>query len=308
MNDKQELLLAVEKMNMEYIKLQNSKEFLLGKRVQTILELIKKGKIITLLKKIYELKKINKLLEYQNKENDEEDKLKDSYKISNDINKKVVVYTCVTGNYDVIQEPYIQEENVDYVLFTDNSKIKSNIWNIRDIPEDIKKFENTVIINRYIKMHPKELFPTYDYAYYIDGNVKIFSEITSLIDKISKNSGLAFHKHKARNCAYDEIEACILMKKGNKEQLIDTRKKFEKEQFPKCYGLLECNFFIVDINNECSSKILNMWWEEFYNSKCYRDQIYLPYVLWKNKIEFSNIGIIGENIYRNSKLRIVKHK
>ena len=156
-------------------------------------------------------------------------------------------------------------------------------------------------------MHPKELFPGYDYSFYIDGNVKIISTITDLIKQINVKTGLALHRHKARNCAYDEIEACILVGKGKKDQLEKTKEDFMLQKFPRNYGLCECNMIISDLNNMNATLILDKWWDLFINSECYRDQIYFPYVLWKNSFQIEDIGNLGNNIYRNGKIRIINH-
>ena len=85
-------------------------------------------------------------------------------------NKKIVIYTCISGNYDDICVPKIKENNVDYIMFTNNEKIKknNNIWTIENIPENVAKLNDNVLINRYIKMHPHKLFKDYDISIYID--------------------------------------------------------------------------------------------------------------------------------------------
>lgn len=307
MNDKKQLINAIEKMNIDYIKLQNSSEYNRGKHLNKIIYYLRHFRIDRLVADMFEYFKVKKLLKFQNISNTTEE-YKKYYEISGDSTKKIVVYSCVTGNYDCIQEPFLVEKNVKYILYTDNKNILSDIWEIRDIPEKIKNINNNVLINRYIKMHPKELFDEFDYSIYIDGNVKLMSEISSLTDKIKNQSGLAFHKHKARQCAYDEISTCIKIGKGNKKELLCMKEKMLHNDFPRNYGLLECGVIVADLNNSNSLLILNNWWNDFCDFKCYRDQILLPYSLWKNDYKIDQIGIIGNNIYRNSKLRIIKHK
>ncbi|MGE6539335.1 hypothetical protein [Bacillus luti] len=41
---------------------------------------------------------------------------------------KVIVYTALFGNYDSVKEPLFIDENIDYILFTDNRSIQSNNW------------------------------------------------------------------------------------------------------------------------------------------------------------------------------------
>ena len=39
--------------------------------------------------------------------------------------KRIVVYTAITGNYDELKEPIFIDQNIDYVCFTNNKNIKS---------------------------------------------------------------------------------------------------------------------------------------------------------------------------------------
>jgi len=53
-------------------------------------------------------------------------------------------------------------------------------------------------------------------------------------------------------------------------------------------------------------KLMEEWWKEFLTySK--RDQISMPYVLYKNRISISEVGTLGNNVYENPSFRIVTH-
>ena len=84
--------------------------------------------------------------------------------------------------------------------------------------------------------------------------------------------------------------------------------KYREEGFPKAFGLYECNVIVCDLNNKNSETITTSWWDNFLNSESYRDQITLPYVVWKNGFEFDDIGSLGDNVYKNSKIRMEEHK
>ena len=157
-------------------------------------------------------------------------------------------------------------------------------------------------------MHPKELFPEYDYAIYIDGNIKIVSTISQLISKINDVTGIAIHKHCKQNCIFQEVKVCRAYNKGNYKSMKKQMKRYKKEKFPKNFGMFECNMLISDLKNRKSEEIFNDWWEEYLSSESLRDQLALPYVLWKNNLQFCDIGIIGNNINENYLLKINTHK
>lgn len=227
-------------------------------------------------------------------------------------NKKIVVYTCIVGKYDFLKEPLLEFDNVEYICFTDNKDniiCKSNSkWKIKNIPQDILSKYNKTLSNRYIKMHANELFKGVDYAIYVDGNVKINSFLGTFLIATSVKSGVAIFEHSQRSCAYDEADVCIVRKKGNKTAIEQQMKRYKEEGFPKGYGLYECTIIATDLSNPNSNKIMEEWWNEFLKSESFRDQLSLPYIMWKNKLEYTDIGLLGANIFEDNKITVYAHK
>ena len=92
--------------------------------------------------------------------------------------KRIVIYTCMTGNYDNICSPLASFDNVDYVAFVDeNSKFDG--WNTITIPSNIRaKYSNSIDLNRYYKMNPYEVFAEkYEYSIYVDSNFLIVGDL-----------------------------------------------------------------------------------------------------------------------------------
>ena len=232
------------------------------------------------------------------------------YEIYNDNTKKIAIYTCITGNYDNIYEPIIKEKKCDYILFTNNSNLKSDKYKVMDIPEYIlENNKDNILINRYIKMHPFELFKDkYDYTIYLDGNIRVISNVSSFVNCVSSKYGIAMHKHSIRNCIFKEEEVLKLLHKGNKEKIREQLNNYKSEGFPTEYGMLEANVIVTDIKNQKSKDIINDWWNEFIKSGSFRDQLSLPYVLWKNNIKVEEIATLGNNVYDNPKIEVESHK
>lgn len=307
-NEKEKLINALETLNSEYLELKKSKEYLLGKRILDNINTFKnyrvKGLILRLKKKI----NAKKYIKFCEKYNVNYDSKELEYNIDSKFTPKVAVYTCIVGNYDIIKDPIYKNENFDYYIFTDQDTVESKIWNKIDIPKEILGMSNNTLINRYIKFHPKHFFSEYDYAIYIDGNIRIVSDISSIVSKANVLSGIAMHKHYKRNCIFMEGEACILLGKGSKNELYNQLKSYSLKGFPKEFGLFEANMIISDIKNINSEKIMNDWWNEFIAQKSFRDQIVFPYIIWKNNMSIKDVGILGNNIYENIKLQVENHK
>ena len=293
----------VEFLNKDYLELVESKEYQLGRRMFTAFNLIKKGKIIALTKRTINFIRTRK---YSNHPTNSIDFSKNI----NLTNKKIAVYTCMAGDYDYIRKPKFISNNCDYYLITDVDT-KYNVYTKKKISKALKEKynHNPILINRYYKMHPFDLFKDYDYAIYVDSNVEIISDISKLIKDINEDYGLSFHACSNMNCIYDEIKSYSILKKGNYKQMKIQAKRYKYEKFPKKYGMLDCNVIVFDLHNLNAMKIAYDWWDEYLKSESLRDKLSIPYVLWKNKVPVIELTGLGSNIYKNPIVRVnKKHK
>lgn len=298
-----EYVRAIEKLSEEYIQIYNNpllqkarfrkgiKNNLSSCKFKPVLKSIK----IRIKEKIKPWKKIIDL---------------SSQKVCDRYGKKVV-YTCIIGSYDKLWDIKIPTKNVDYIVFTDQAEItkESNYWKRSFIPKYImqKCDYNPILINRYIKMHPQELFPNYDYSLYVDGSIEIISEVDECFSYINDQSGLALHTHRRRNDVYEEAKCCLALKRGNSQAIKKQIKKYKAEKLPKLSGLFEAGVIACDLKNSTAKIILDKWYQEFKKSNINRDQLILPYILWKNNISIVDIGTYETNIFDNPKFRVHSH-
>ena len=124
--------------------------------------------------------------------------------------------------------------------------------------------------------------------------------------KLLGKEGMGFHYHNQRQCAYDELEAIKLAYKVRKEDADKYRDFLLKKEFPKNYGLLECNVIVREHNNPTCKKVMEAWWEQFLK-QIKRDQVSLPFVLFSNGISIDSVAVLGEDVYSNYSFRIAKH-
>lgn len=225
--------------------------------------------------------------------------------------KRIIIYTCILGGYDTLKEPLLEFDNVTYICYTDDVvKIKKagyTKWIIRQIPDDISEKYNGTLINRYLKMHPKELFPDDDYAIYVDGNIGIQSFLGVYLVKTDVSTGIAIFSHSQRQCVYAEALTCISRKKGNRKAIEHQIELYKKEGFPQNYGMYECTIIASDLQNTTSVEVLDKWWKAFLHSKSFRDQLSLPYVIWKSGRKYTDIGLLGDNIFDDDRITVYGH-
>ncbi len=218
---------------------------------------------------------------------------------------RIAVYTCITGGYEQLKEPVWVPDNCDFYVITDREIPTESVWQKIDVtalalPDNLTSAEK----NRYCKMFPHRLSVIGDYRYsvYIDGKIIPYSDLTEFVNRIGKY-GMATHRHTHRNCAYEEAAACLLVKKETKERIEKTCAFLESEKFPHGYGLLECCCIARDHESETMRDVMAAWWEAFMQY-AKRDQLTLPYVLYKHGIRPCEIATLGDDVFANPAVRV----
>ncbi len=302
-----EYMKCLKSMNSEYINLKNSREYRTGREILLLIDNIKSGKIKELLKLINKKKKLNNASGIEKKSQYKADINKTGYP-DYFSNERIAIYTCIIGNYDKILEPVFCPDNCDFYLITDmDRKLKGSIWKqvlINPGKYGISEMSNTEI-NRFFKMHPYVVFDKYKYSIYIDGNVRVISDLTELINKIP-GCGIAVHSHSKRDCVYEEAKTILALGKDSEKNIKRHLTYLKKVGFPEHYGLLECNIIARKHNVPLCKKLMEDWWHDFLNlSK--RDQMALPYVLYRNGITTKEIATLGTGVENNYSVRVEGH-
>ena len=103
--------------------------------------------------------------------------------------KNVVVYTAIFGDYDFLYEPTVTPDNVDFICFTDNKNMESDIWKIRNV---LPLYNNSELKNPHVrnarkyKSLPHRFLSEYEYSVWVDGNATTRGDVNTLIDNYLK--------------------------------------------------------------------------------------------------------------------------
>ncbi|WP_143272134.1 hypothetical protein [Anaerovibrio sp. JC8] len=82
------------------------------------------------------------------------------------------------------------------------------------------------------------------------------------------------------------------------EKVYDQVKGYWLEGFPRGGGMGLNNILLREHNHPQCVKIMDQWWTEV-KTKCRRDQIAFPYVLWKNGYSLDDILFLTDNYNRD---------
>jgi hypothetical protein len=217
--------------------------------------------------------------------------------------QNIVVYTAVFDDYDVLMNPKENVENIDYICFTD-SHINSNVWETRTLTDEKFQKMSSSEKNRFVKMHPHQLFPDYEISLYIDANIYIKDSLEEFLKKY-KNVNILAPKHYWNNCAYKEAEALKKSEKGDNRLIEKQMKKYREEGFPEDYGHTENNILLRRHNKPEIKTLMTNWWEEF-QKESNRDQLSLSYILWRSNSSIERVKF-GPR-YKSEHFKIHSHK
>ena len=207
---------------------------------------------------------------------------------------QIAIYTCVTNGYDEVVEPTEIISNADYYYFSDKKLERPSIFkyiNIYDVlPENVVEETRK---NRYCKINAHKLFPQYKYSIYFDGSITLKKNIVDCIQKLPKTKVMPICRAPWKSPYIESIRRCVTQRDG-KETILEQIKQYWIEGMPDEIGVYYCGILIREHNNPICVKIMEDWWNEI-TKYSKRDQISLPYVLWKNGFTDDDMNVVNEN-------------
>ena len=231
-------------------------------------------------------------------------------------NKKVI-YTSmfgVDGNAEFfLHEPLCEMDGWDFICFTDNDKITSDKWTVKLVTPF---YSDGARDNRRFKILPHRHLKDYDISVCVDGDIQITKDINDIVDTYLSEYNFAVLDHKlcgvsttgtlnSRNCIYQEAQFIQWLGdnhprkkyKDNMDIIHKQVNQYKQNGYPENNGLARTTIIFRRHNDLEVIKNMEDWWTEYkYNSR--RDQLSLPYVIWKNKFKFKYIDIdIDDNEY-----------
>ena len=195
------------------------------------------------------------------------------------------IFTICFGNHDFLREPVIKSKGWDYICFTDNKDLKSDVWNIRLIDSNLEPKYTA----RYVYINSHLFTKKYSYSLMWGTQIRQIGDINNFIKCFNLKADFNLMRHPCRTSIYKEAEIIIKEKIDFSENVNPQMERYRSEGFPDNFGLSACGI-IGRWNNEKTKRFNEQWWEELKKGS-YRDQLSFDYVRWKNPdILFSWFG------------------
>lgn len=201
---------------------------------------------------------------------------------------KFICYTAIFGTIgDQLHTP-VAAEGVRYVAFVEPAVAKQRSlhgWEL--LPPRWERPDK----RRQARQHKclaHELFPLADYTLWVDGCLTPMESLQSMAEYLLNDHDLATFEHAERNCVYQELEACIRLRKDIPELMRKQVARYRSEQYPYNNGLAETTA-VLRRNTPQITELNKAWWQEIREGSV-RDQLSLDYVCWKLGVRYAHLS------------------
>ncbi len=219
--------------------------------------------------------------------------------------RRIVVYTALFGDYDELLPVETPDINADYVCFSDRERETCGVWKI--VPSPFYH-PDPVRMARYVKLHPFDLFPDYEWALWVDGNLSFKESVTDRVRSVeSSGSQAGMIPHKYRDCVYEEAIECLRCGKDAAGNVVRQVLAYLSEGVPGHGGMYETNCMIINLNDSDLEDAFCLWWQQVDRYSC-RDQIALGYVLHARSPRILDLLPRGISAYESSGFDFYHHE
>ena len=213
-----------------------------------------------------------------------------------------VVYSAVTGSYDKINEPQYINPELDYILFTDDPHIQSDVWQVR-LLHNTEQLDNTRLA-RKVKLLGHQYLEGYDYSIWVDGKLAITGDLQDFTQKYRNRQPILCFNHPAYDCIYNEKDRCAEINKDSPNLMSEQTERYRQEGYPEHNGLIESAILVRELKDQRLISLMEAWWQEvLHGSK--RDQLSFNYVCWKHDFVYDSTDLY---IYGNKYVKLYNHK
>lgn len=224
----------------------------------------------------------------------------------------LIVFSCVTGGIDDIRHLLtsrpLAQPGVFCILFTDAKLDWDNLpgtdrWEIR--PTVWQHPTNPRRTARFHKINSHVVLPPHNTCCWVDGSLQIRQDVDLLLlaSKYLDTDVLATFKHPLRRCVYQELDACIKLRKDHPPTMRQQIARYRAEGYPPLAGMVETSCVLRRTCPQVTA-FNQAWWREIERGSL-RDQLSFNYVARKLAMAY---GIIPGCRDKSSYFEFHKHR
>ena len=191
---------------------------------------------------------------------------------------KIAVITSIFGTAQNLHDPKVSFDSADYYAFVDRHH-DCSVWKqIQSVPFSLDdKYKGRRDAKIY-KIIPHLFLPDYDYWIWVDPTHEPIVD-PKVICAMLGDKDIGVFKHGERQCAYEEAAEILRLNIDHPHLVKAQDTYYRSEGFPQGHSLYELPVSVR--KNTPTIQSMNMKWWELICRYSSRDQISLPFVMWK---------------------------
>ena len=197
-----------------------------------------------------------------------------------DTETALIVYTAIFGDYD---QPVrlTNEPGVEYYLLSYEGREWSGWKPVKIDPGTGDPARD----NRWAKMHPHEIFSGSKPTVYIDGHAR-FAPPCRPWTALPGRADVGLAAHPARYCL--DCEAKHVAHRA--PRAIEVVAGYAAAGLPHDFGLFRGGW-VYRRANAAARRFSEAWWQEYVRAGLARDQLCLPFALWRTGVAFATVKL-----------------
>jgi hypothetical protein len=184
------------------------------------------------------------------------------------------------------------DPGVDYVCFTDDPHLKSEIW--RFVLINNPTIDPARLSKRY-KHLPHLFLPEYERSLYIDNTIKLKVTPSSIFERFKDDQMVSF-RHPKRDCIYIEADVVKRARYDDPEIINRQMELYRSVRYPANNGL-NANGFLLRCHSSTDMRDTCFEWHSQLLRFSKRDQLSWNFCAWLNQFSFTSID---EDLHSNS--------
>jgi hypothetical protein len=227
-------------------------------------------------------------------------------------NRKVA-YTFIFGDYDDLKAPSVITPGWDYICFTDDSTLRSDVWDVRLSPRrgsDRQLEHKKFAMKHMILAH--QFLSEYDLSLSVGAQMELNCDLDGLMEEQLRSSDdMMICVHPDRDCIYDEARVCKSLMLDDPKRIDAHMKRYRTAGYPENNGLFATGIIARWHNRPNVRSMCELWWKEYRNGSR-RDQLSLNYAIWRSQpiklsaVEHDQLFTVRRNFIPHSHKRRIR--
>jgi hypothetical protein len=201
-----------------------------------------------------------------------------------------VIYTFIVGGYDTLKDPYVVTPGWDYICFTDDETLTSDVWDVRPLPhwsdEHIPEPKRRASMVKI--MHRDAVGENYNAVITMDASMTVTCNLDGWLHRIGFGERAWYGpcdflacEHSYRNCVYKQAQA-VLDKGYDKADVVNAQmRRYQDEGYPDNNGQWLSGVTVRRNKSQSVARACQIWAHEYMNGSR-RDQLSMNYAFWKS--------------------------